>query len=178
MRNLALVVVLGLAAMGSVGCGKKKAERFGHPNSPDGAKAVMNEFVKAGADHGKLSQSLRPDAADYDAVYDADTAKKVRDHMEPAWSKNAVVIKPAKPTQTEVLFFDGVTSDEFKSGSDKSKHCFPGAYKDLAPKLKPGVTLYCFKFVEPGQKAGTVYEGLTYVNGHWAIFTKSWHALK
>ncbi len=51
-------------------------------------------------------------------------------------------------------------------------------YKDAAPQMKSGFTVYCFKFVEPGAKIGTAFDRLIFVNDHWAIFPKRWVALQ
>jgi hypothetical protein len=35
-----------------------------------------------------------------------------------------------------------------------------------------------WKFVKPGETIGMAYDGLVFVNGHWAWFPKAWHALR
>ena len=46
--------------------------------------------------------------------------------------------------------------------------CFPGGYKRVADKFKPGLTVYRWKYVKPGEKLGMSFDGLVYVNNHWA----------
>lgn len=142
-----------------------------HPATEEGAKALLADFVKPGADHAALSKNLRPTKADYDAVFEPELAAKADAVYGPAWDGGAMVIAP-KAGQTEVKVFSA-TSDELKSWTGAAAE-FPGGYKDVAAQLKPGVKVYRFKFVEPGQDLGMAYDGLVNVNGHWRIFPKPW----
>jgi hypothetical protein len=173
MRTVFTISLLALS-IAAVGC--KKGVTVTHPNFPgtaDGAKAFLGELVKPGADLSSLSKSLRSEPADYAAVFTDDAATKMQTVMDKAWNDGQILLKPAHPTQTEI-FMLSATTDELKAGSP---NC-PGGYKDAAAQMKPGLTVYCFKFVEPGSKTGTAYDGLMFVNGHWTIFPKPWHALK
>lgn len=144
------------------------------PGTEAGATSLLKEFVKPGADHAALSKQLRPTAADYTAVFDADSSAKVAAVYDPAWEGGQMVVAP-KPGQTEVKVFSA-TSDEMKSWSGNAAE-FAGGWKEVAPKLKPGLKIYRFKFVEPGKDLGMAFDGLIYVNGNWRIFPKPWRAL-
>jgi hypothetical protein len=85
-----------------------------------------------------------------------------------------MVVAP-KAGQTEVKVFSA-TSDEMKAWSGNAAE-FAGGWKDVATKLKPGLKIYRFKFVEPGKDLGMAFDGLMYVNGNWRIFPKPWRAL-
>ena len=142
-----------------------------HPATEEGAKALLAEFVKPGADHAALSKNLRPTADDYKAVFESDLAAKAESVYGPAWDGGQLVVAP-KPGQTEVKVFSA-TSEELKSWSGGAAE-FPGGYKDVAAQIKPGLKVYRFKFVEPGEDLGMAYDGLVNVNGHWRIFPKPW----
>lgn len=142
-----------------------------YPATEEGAKALLAEFVKPGADHAALSKDLRPSSADYASVFEPGLAAKAESGYGPAWDGGQLVIAP-KAGQTEVKVFSA-TSDELKSWSGGASE-FPGGYKDVAAQLKPGLKIYRFKFVEPGQDLGMAYDGLVNVNGHWRIFPKPW----
>ena len=142
-----------------------------HPATEEGAKALLAEFLKPGADHAALSKNLRPTQADYAAVFEPDLAAKAEAVYGPAWDGGQLVIAP-KAGQTEVKVFSA-TSEELKSWSGAAAD-FPGGYKDVAAQIKPGVKVYRFKFVEPGQDLGMAYDGLVNVNGNWRIFPKPW----
>ncbi|MBC7930664.1 MAG: hypothetical protein H7Z38_08855 [Rubrivivax sp.] len=146
-----------------------------YPGTEDGAKALLAEFVKPGADPATLSKALRPTKADYDAVFMPDLAGKADAVYGPAWDGGQMVIAP-KAGQTQVLV-SSAKSDELKSWTGAGAE-FPGGWKDVGAQLKPGVTLYRFKFVEPGQDLGMAYDGLAHVNGNWRIFPKPWRAMR
>ena len=148
------------------------AETF--PGTEAGATSLLKEFLKPGADHAALSKQLRPTTADYAAVFEADSSAKIAAVYDPAWEGGQMVVAP-KSGQTEVKVFSA-TSDEMKSWTGTAAE-FPGGWKDAAPKLKPGLKIYRFKFVEPGKDLGMAFDGLIYVNGNWRIFPKPWRAL-
>jgi len=146
-----------------------------YPGTEDGAKALLAEFTKPGADHATLSKSLRPSKADYDAVFMPDLAGKADAVYGPAWDGGQMVLAP-KAGQTQLLI-SSATSDELKSWTGGAAE-FPGGWKEVGAQLKPGVTIYRFKFVEPGQDLGMAFDGLAHVNGNWRIFPKPWRAMR
>lgn len=178
ITSLLLIAVLSVIA---AGCGSTERgtatsaapSGSSHPGTDAGAQALINEFVKPGADHAALTRKLKPTSADYAAVFEADLAKKAEALYGPAWDGGQLVVAP-KPGQTEVKI-GSATSDEMKSWSGAAAE-FPEGWKDVASQLKPGVKIYRFKFVEPGKDLGMAFEGLAYVNGQWRIFPKPWRA--
>ena len=174
MRTVFTISLLALS-IAAVGC-KKAGATVTHPSFPgtaDGAKALLGEYLKPGADQAALIKGLRPDPEDYAAVFTGEAAKKVQTVEEAMWNSGQASLKAAHPTQTELLLLSAST-DELKAGSP---NC-PGGYKEAAAQMKSGLTVYCFKFVEPGSKTGSAFDGLIHVNGHWALFSKPWRALK
>jgi hypothetical protein len=141
----------------------------------DGARALLTQFVSPSADHVALTRSLRPTSNDYKTLFDAKTAAKIESAQAKDWNSNKAVIKP-KPGQTEVKVWSATGSDLAK-GVGNAKE-FPGGYKKVAKHLAPAVLFFRFKFVEPGKDVGTAYDGLAFVNGHWAIAPKPWRALE
>ena len=137
----------------------------------DGPKALLEGFLKPGADHAALTKPLRPTKADYEAVFEPAFAAQLEAAKTPLWDSGGAVLAP-KPGQTELLL-NSATSDDFKKGTAAAAE-FPGGYKQVADKFKPGVTLYRFKFVEPGKTIGMAYDGLVLVNGNWRLFPKPW----
>lgn len=165
-----ICLALGLAFSGS----GLAAETF--PGTEAGATSLLKEFVKPGADHAALSKPLRPTAADYSAVFEPDAAVKVAAMYDPIWDSGKLIIAP-NPGQTEVKVSSG-TTDELKSWTGAAATEFPGGWKQIGPKMKPGFKIYRFKFLEPGKTAGVTYDGLIYVNGNWRIFPKAWRAME
>jgi hypothetical protein len=81
----------------------------------------------------------------------------------------------ASPANTELALFKA-TTDELQQGAAAANE-FPGGYKRIADKFKPGLTIYRWKYVKPGEKLGMAFDGLVNVNGHWVWFPKSWRIL-
>ena len=105
----------------------------------------------------------------------ADAATKAEQTYAPAWDAGQMHIAP-KEGQTEVQLHSA-TTDQIKAG-DPAASEFPGGYAEIGAQLQPGVTLYRFKFVEPGKDLGMAFDGLAHVNGRWVIFPKPWRALR
>jgi hypothetical protein len=146
------------------------------PGADKEAQALLQEFVRPGADHAALSRRLRPAPADYAVVFTAELAGKLQATYDPVWDKGLLVIR-GKPDQSAVLAW-GASSAELKSWTGAAAEHFPGGWKEVAPHLKPGLRIYSFKFVEPGQTLGMAFDGLVRVNGQWRIFPKPWRALR
>lgn len=150
-----------------------QAETF--PGTDDGANRLAKEFLKPGADHAALSKQLRPTTADYAAVFDGDFGEKVAAAWNAAWDSGQMVMAP-KSGQTEVKV-SSATTEELKAGTGTASE-LAGGWKDVAPKMKPGLKVYRFHFLEPGKTAGMSFDGLIYVNGNWRVFPKPWRALE
>ncbi len=135
-----------------------------------GARKLLTRFLDPTADRKALTAALQPDPADYTTVFTPDLAPKLEAAAAKIWSSGEAV--SGKPGQTEVLL-SSATTDDFKAWNDKADN-FPGGYKKIVDKLQPGVVLYRWKFVEPGKKIGMAFDGLAFVNGHWAWFPKPW----
>jgi hypothetical protein len=52
----------------------------------------------------------------------------------------------------------------------------PGGYERIKGRLKPGVTVYGFKYVVPGQTTGMAYDWLIKVGNDWILIPKLWRA--
>jgi len=145
-----------------------------YPGTDAGARAMLAEFLKPGADLKALSLKLRPTKADYEAVFEKPFAARLETMYDAPWKSGQMVIA-GKSGQTEVLL-DKVASADVRKWSNQASDVLPGGYKRIASEFKPGQTIYTFKFVKPGEKSGMAYDGLVYVNGQWRIFPKAWRA--
>jgi hypothetical protein len=175
---LSLLASIGIAGTkgqtandGAVNPSAISSQAASYPNTEMGARALLNEFLKSGADHAALTKPLRPTTADYLAVFVEGFAKIAETAYARAWDNSEMVVAP-KPGQTE-LKLSSATSEDLKKWNDKAEP-FPGGYKNVAAKFKDGLTIYRFKFVKLGEEAGLAYDGLIYVNGQWRIFPKPW----
>ncbi len=122
-----------------------------------------------------MTKELRPTTADYAAVFEPDTAAKVAALYDPVWESGKLVVAP-KTGQT-VVKVTSTTSDAMKTWSGTAVAEFPGGWKKIAVGIRPGITIYRFKFLDPGKDAGMTWDGLIYVNGNWRIFPKAWRAM-
>ena len=145
------------------------------PGTDEGANNLAKEFLKPGADCAALSKQMRPTATDYAAVFEGDFGAKVATVWNPAWDAGQMVMSP-KPGQSEVKI-SSATTEELKAGTGSANE-LAGGWKEVAPKMKPGLKVYRFHFLEPGKTAGMSYDGLIYVNGNWRVFPKPWRALE
>lgn len=167
------LIAICLAACGG---GQQISAKF--PGTKDGAKALLQEFMKPGADTKKMTMELRPTKEDYRAFYvDERTADRAEAYFDKLWSSGNAVVAP-KEGQTDLKLFSATTEDLRDSAGESSE--FPGGLKTLAStdNLKPKLTIYGFKFVKPGESTGMAFEGLTHVNGNWRLFPKAWRFME
>lgn len=171
----ALFLAAALATLTPTAACKGGSKGLDYPGTEAGAKALLADLMKPDADRKAMTKALKPQAEDYAAYFDGDAADKAKKGYEKLWSDPKAVISP-KDGQTELLLWTA-TTDDLKAGKGNAGK-FPGGYKRVADKLKPGITVVRFKFVKPGAKIGMAFDGLAYVNGHWAFFPKPWHVLR
>ncbi|MBW2734644.1 MAG: hypothetical protein JRH20_19825 [Deltaproteobacteria bacterium] len=175
MKKVTLIagaLCLGLCVQGCSG-----AKKSAFPATEVGAKAMLQQFLKADADRTKLSLALKPQSADYGKVFaDAATAKKAEAAYSKLWE--SVPKRPFGPKegQTEILLW-GATTDDLKEGKGNASK-FPGGYKKVAAQLKSGLKVYRFKFVKPGSTLGMAFDGLYNIEGRWVLMPKPWRALR
>jgi hypothetical protein len=174
---VALLLAMGLAACKKEGAvpGASAAGLSTGGGTEAGAKALLEAFLKPGADLAALTKPLLPTKADCEAVFVGDAAGKAAEAYSRAIATGQVVIRP-NPGQTQLLLFSA-TTDDFKKRTDKARE-FPGGYGMIAEKLKPGLAVYRWKFVEPGKTLGMAYDGLYYINGKWTWLPKPWRFLR
>jgi hypothetical protein len=159
------------AATGSGGTGPSTVSGGGMTE----AKALLMKFLQPGADHDTMTKKLRPTLADYKAYFIAGSWQKAKTAYDQVWDQYPIAVKP-NPVQTELLLWNA-TVDELKNGTGDANQ-FPGGYKDIIQHIKPGHTIYRFKFVEPGKTIGMAFDGLVFINGHWVLIPKPWRVLK
>jgi hypothetical protein len=148
----------------------------GSPRAQAGeAQKLLAAFTAAEADAGALSGNLRPKPEDYAAVFEGDSAEKLKANLEPLWDSGKLVLKPL-PGANEVEV-RGATRDELKKGDGNATYC-PEDYKQVADRIKSDVMVYCFTFKKPGEQSGLRGDGLVYVKDHWAFFPKAYRYLK
>jgi hypothetical protein len=164
-RRWFLAALLVVAA-----CKKGGADLSKYPGTEEGAKQLLTD-IRSG-DAAAMTKSLRPTSADYKAVFTDEFADKAEKGYDQLWSDAKTVIA-ADPANTE-LKLSGATTDDIAKWTPQVEADFPGGYKKVASFFKPGLTVYRWKYTKPGEPLGMAYDGLVYVNGHWAWFPKPW----
>lgn len=182
-----------IAAIAVTGCKKAAGERRGgassaasvsepapvlrlsFPGTREGAAAVVRELARPNGYVLGVFRALRPAPEDYAQVFTPDVAAAVKGELDPIFDMGNVAMKIA-PELSE-LHLEGVTVEELRTGAGRALSC-PAAYKKASRHMKPGVVVYCFKLVRPGETEGQVHDGLVYVNEHWAIFPKPFSAIR
>jgi len=170
MCRLARLSLLALVTT-TIACGGGGSVDY--PAGPEGGKKLVEDILKS-SDRASIVSKLKPTRADLEALFDASAVEDLAAYVEKAFSQ--VGDLGIKPEQTEVLF-NAATTEDFASESDAAKK-FPGGYKRLATKLKPGITWYAWKFVKPGESLGMAYDGLAHINGRWVWIPKPFRAVK
>jgi hypothetical protein len=166
MKKVLALLVAVASLTGAAGC-----KRAAGPNT-GAAKEMLSAFLKDGADALALTQKLRPQQADYDAVFVGDAGQKAKAALDPMWDGLKGGLKPGAG-ETELTVYTA-TSDELKKGAPGC----PNAYKDIADKINPKVVMYCYRFSKPGAQGGQTGDGLFFVNDHWVLFPKVFKVLK
>jgi hypothetical protein len=139
------------------------------------AKALLMKFLQPGADHDSMTKQLRPTQAEYKAYFVEGSWQKAMEAYNQLWDQYPMTVKP-NPGQTELLLWKA-SVEELKNSTGDSQQ-FPGGYRDIIRHIKPGHTIYYFKFVEPGKTLGLAFDGLVFINGHWVLIPKPWRVLK
>lgn len=136
-------------------------------------EAIAKRFVEAGADHPAIFASLKPTPAELAAIFDEASVGPVSKQVDEFYETVKANLS-LKPTQTEVIVGGGKI-DVFRAGTPTG--C-PTAYKAVAEKMKPGLALYCFSIVEPGQKKGTTIDALIKVGERWVFVPKPFRVIR
>ncbi len=169
MRKLVLICFITLIVSGC-GTDKKSIDKI------DEAKKLLSSLLSQKSDHKAITIKLRPKKSDYKSVFsDTQLAERIFKKHDQVWNQGNFVIKP-KPGQTELKLWQA-TTEQLKSGAGDANH-FPVAYQHAVTKMRPGITIYRWKFVEPGKSIGLAYDGLYYMNGHWFLIPKPWKYIK
>lgn len=171
MKRVCALVLVALVAVCASGC-KKGGDAHA---TAAAAKEMLGAFIKPGADPAALTAALRPKPGDYEAVFVGEAAQKVKGVIDPIWDSGKAVLKPSAD-QTEITVA-GATPEQFAKGEGNAGFC-PPAYKEIADKFTPKIVIWCAHFTKPGEKQGFNVDGLIYINDHWALFPRSYKALK
>lgn len=120
-----------------------------------------------------LVDALRPADEDYGRAFLGSAADQARAGYRSLWS--TPVIPGPKVGQTELRVAVARVEDLRERGEAAER--LPGGYGQIADKLVPGRVWVAWKFTEPGEALGMAWDGLVWLDDHWAWFPKPWRVL-
>jgi hypothetical protein len=123
---------------------------------------------------GELAASLQPRPEDYAKVFTAEIAGPARVAFEAGFAR-AGSPKPADPGQTQLICH--LAPAGMLASENELSHYFPGGYRHIAARLNPQRVWVRWKFCRPHETAGMAYDGLVWVDDHWAWFPKAYRVL-
>lgn len=123
----------------------------------------------------ELTYQLEPSREEYEQIFEAPYDRLVWRYHKRLRRYADVRVHPILKNQTEFLLWSA-TTEELQLYEGEARN-FPGGYREMAVYMKPGITFYRFKFVEPGRKLGSAFDVLIYIEGHWRLFHRPWAVL-
>lgn len=123
---------------------------------------------------GRLAREFAPLPADYPKVFAEPLADAALKAYTALWTTAPLPQARALDARLEIHVSPaGMLADD----NPMSRH-FPGGYRQLAPHLNPHRVWVAWKLIEPGQQTGIAYDGLVWIDDHWAWFPKAFRVLR
>lgn len=122
---------------------------------------------------GSASAALRPRAGDAALAFRAEFAAQAARAYEAIW-RSAPRVSRAPPN----FIVQCHLAPAGMLGEDNAlSYRFPGGYRHIASMLQPERIWAHWKYLKPGQSAGQSYDGLVWLDDHWAWFPKPYRVL-
>jgi len=122
---------------------------------------------------GSLTAQLRPRSEDYARAFLPQYAEAARTAFEAIWAEPPRV-SPALPGSELKL---NIAPAGMLVDDNALSWNFPGGYRSVAPLLDPHRVWVAWKLIAPGKSAGMAYDGLVWLDDHWAWFPKPYRVL-
>lgn len=123
---------------------------------------------------GELIMQIKPREEDYTRVFLGVAADVARETYTALWETN-----PPKMSQiqhpVEVRCF--VSPAGMLREDNELSRQFPQGYRAIAHWLNPNRVWIAWKYIKTGQSSGQAFNGLVWVDDHWAWFPKPFRAL-
>ncbi len=123
---------------------------------------------------GSVVAGLQPRDADFAKVFAAEAVERARHVYQQVWSRGLRMSRP-RPSQTELHC--AVSPAGMLLWPNELSNGFPGGYAGIASMLNPHRVWLAWKYVQPGQPSGVSFDGLVWVDDHWAWFPKPYRHL-
>jgi hypothetical protein len=139
----------------------------------EGVEPMLKQLVMPAG--RELVEHLRPRTGDYESVFSSATVDRARKAYESFWSR-PVELERSSSQQTDVLVF-AAPAGMLRGPNDLSRN-FPAGYQAIAKELKPERVWLAWKYVKPGETSGMAYDGLVWIDDHWAWFPRPYRVLR
>ncbi len=169
------------ALAGQAGLPPMDAEASAMPSSEDSAEdkvlALVEEFkplllpilqALAVDESGEVIRSLQPLEGDYAKVFEEGAAETAKEYYTEAWQIQNLRIDYDEDTRVDIHMSPaGMLREE-----NALSYHFPNGYRTIAGYLNPHRVWVSWKYYQTGDSAGTAFNGLVWVDDHWAWFPK------
>jgi hypothetical protein len=126
------------------------------------ASALLVELRNQGP---AAAARLKPRPADIAKVFRAELVELAITHYAAVWSQPIELT--ALPDQNELVVY-AARAEELPAPT------FPGGYRQVAAQLVAGRTWIAWKYIASGARRGMAYDGLVWIDDHFAWFPKPW----
>lgn len=124
----------------------------------------------ASAEAPKLVLELVPRDADFERVFVAEVAIRMRARYAAFWASPPNLRIDRTKSTIDVYV---ALSQAFLTGDVTTRH-FPGGYADLAPSLQPELPWVAWRYRTPTESLGLLFDGLVRIDERWVWFPKPW----
>src|SRR5262249_18195779 len=123
---------------------------------------------------GTFIAGLQPRDEDYEKVFVEEAANQARSTYQQLWAAGLLSPRP-QSTQTEIRC--AVAPAGMFTWRNELSNQFPGGYQGIAALLNPSLVWLAWEYLEPGKQSGLSFDGLVWVEDHWAWFPKPYRYL-
>jgi hypothetical protein len=123
---------------------------------------------------GEVLNAVGPRDQDYAKAFVPEAVEAARKAYADIWG-HAFDMRYPDAGQT-VITSEIAPAGMLASDNELSRR-FPGGYRRIAHLLQPHRVWVSWKYLRPGADAGMAYDGLVWLDDHWAWFPKPYRAL-
>jgi hypothetical protein len=123
--------------------------------------------------HVALTHALRPRGDDYRRVFVPGAAAHAARTYAELWSSP----RSLAPRAEQVALGVEVAETQDFTAQTRLGRLFPGGYTRVAHLFQPGVVWGCWRYCEPARDLGLAFDGLVFLDDHFAWFPEPWRAL-
>ena len=124
---------------------------------------------------GEIVAAVRPRPDDYGKAFVPRVAEAARAAYAPVWADE---LDLRRPDEDQTVIRCELAPAGLFTHENPLSRAFPGGYRGIAELLDPERVWVCWKCLRPGETAGMAYDGLVWLDDHWAWFPKPYRVLR